>query len=174
MREKGWEERGPKAHSKNSDFGTPIIWKSLVVFQMKNSLLGWLEGACTHTHTHTFAQILGRDMRKHLKAIRIVRFYIAAIGRRFDHDSWFETSRASFCNGASEALVLMVWNFSQLSRESKTKSYMQRRSDPNAPSPELSRTSWIRVLQQESRRLAVCVCAKNPSGNYVKLRKLIC
>ena len=22
MREKGWEERGPKAHSKNSDFGT--------------------------------------------------------------------------------------------------------------------------------------------------------
>ena len=25
MREKGWEERGPKAHSKNSDFGTPLI-----------------------------------------------------------------------------------------------------------------------------------------------------
>ena len=25
MREKGWEERGPKAHSKNSDLGTPII-----------------------------------------------------------------------------------------------------------------------------------------------------
>ena len=25
MREKGWEERGPKAHSKNSDFGTPVI-----------------------------------------------------------------------------------------------------------------------------------------------------
>ena len=25
MREKGWEERGPKAHSKNSDFGTPMI-----------------------------------------------------------------------------------------------------------------------------------------------------
>ena len=24
-REKGWEERGPKAHSKNSDFGTPLI-----------------------------------------------------------------------------------------------------------------------------------------------------
>ena len=23
--EKGWEERGPKAHSKNSDFGTPLI-----------------------------------------------------------------------------------------------------------------------------------------------------
>ena len=23
--EKGWEERGPKAHSKNSDFGTPVI-----------------------------------------------------------------------------------------------------------------------------------------------------
>ena len=23
MRKKGWEERGPKAHSKNSDFGTP-------------------------------------------------------------------------------------------------------------------------------------------------------
>ena len=26
MREKGWEERGPKAHSKNSDFGTPVIY----------------------------------------------------------------------------------------------------------------------------------------------------
>ena len=25
MREKGWEEKGPKAHSKNSDFGTPLI-----------------------------------------------------------------------------------------------------------------------------------------------------
>ena len=25
MREKGWEERGPKAHSKKSDFGTPLI-----------------------------------------------------------------------------------------------------------------------------------------------------
>ena len=25
MRAKGWEERGPKAHSKNSDFGTPLI-----------------------------------------------------------------------------------------------------------------------------------------------------
>ena len=25
MREKRWEERGPKAHSKNSDFGTPLI-----------------------------------------------------------------------------------------------------------------------------------------------------
>ena len=25
MREKGWEERGPKAHSKNSDFSTPLI-----------------------------------------------------------------------------------------------------------------------------------------------------
>ena len=25
MREKGWEERGPKAHLKNSDFGTPTI-----------------------------------------------------------------------------------------------------------------------------------------------------
>ena len=25
MREKGGEERGPKAHSKNSDFGTPVI-----------------------------------------------------------------------------------------------------------------------------------------------------
>ena len=25
MREKGLEERGPKAHSKNSDFGTPMI-----------------------------------------------------------------------------------------------------------------------------------------------------
>ena len=23
--EKGWEERGPKAHSKNSDFSTPLI-----------------------------------------------------------------------------------------------------------------------------------------------------
>ena len=29
MREKLWEERGPKAHSKNSDFGTPLI---LVLF----------------------------------------------------------------------------------------------------------------------------------------------
>ena len=26
MREKGWEERGPKARSKNSDFGTPMIF----------------------------------------------------------------------------------------------------------------------------------------------------
>ena len=26
MREKGWEERGPKAHSKNSDFSTPLIF----------------------------------------------------------------------------------------------------------------------------------------------------
>ena len=25
MREKGWEERGPKAQSKNSDFGTLLI-----------------------------------------------------------------------------------------------------------------------------------------------------
>ena len=25
MSEEGWEERGPKAHSKNSDFGTPLI-----------------------------------------------------------------------------------------------------------------------------------------------------
>ena len=25
MRDKGWEERGPKAHSKNSDFGTSMI-----------------------------------------------------------------------------------------------------------------------------------------------------
>ena len=25
MREKGWEERGPKAHLKNSDFGIPLI-----------------------------------------------------------------------------------------------------------------------------------------------------
>ena len=25
MREKGWEERGPKAHSQNSDFGTAVI-----------------------------------------------------------------------------------------------------------------------------------------------------
>ena len=25
MREKGWEKRGPKAHSKNADFGTPLI-----------------------------------------------------------------------------------------------------------------------------------------------------
>ena len=26
MRGKGWEERGPKTHSKNSDFRTPLIW----------------------------------------------------------------------------------------------------------------------------------------------------
>ena len=26
MRETGWEERGPKAHPKNSDFGTLVIW----------------------------------------------------------------------------------------------------------------------------------------------------
>ena len=25
MREKGWEERRPKAHSKISDFGTPLV-----------------------------------------------------------------------------------------------------------------------------------------------------
>ena len=25
MRAKGWEERGPKPHSKNSDFSTPLI-----------------------------------------------------------------------------------------------------------------------------------------------------
>ena len=28
MREEGWEERGLKAHSKNSDFGTPMIYAS--------------------------------------------------------------------------------------------------------------------------------------------------
>ena len=26
MRGKGWEERGPEKHSKNSDFGTPLIY----------------------------------------------------------------------------------------------------------------------------------------------------
>ena len=26
VREKGWEERGPKAPSKNSEFGTPMIY----------------------------------------------------------------------------------------------------------------------------------------------------
>ena len=26
IRERGWEERAPKAHFKNSDFGTPMIW----------------------------------------------------------------------------------------------------------------------------------------------------
>ena len=26
MREKGWEERGPEAHSKNSEFGTSMIY----------------------------------------------------------------------------------------------------------------------------------------------------
>ena len=25
MKEKGWEGRGPKAHSKNSDFDTPMV-----------------------------------------------------------------------------------------------------------------------------------------------------
>ena len=34
MREKGWGERGPKAHSKNSDFGTPMIRYSLVAFRI--------------------------------------------------------------------------------------------------------------------------------------------
>ena len=29
MREKGWEERGPKALPKNSDFGTPLIPEGL-------------------------------------------------------------------------------------------------------------------------------------------------
>ena len=33
MREKWWEERGPKAHLKNSDFGTLMIMYSLVNFQ---------------------------------------------------------------------------------------------------------------------------------------------
>ena len=35
MREKGREERGPKAHSKNSEFGTPLIGYSLVAFQLQ-------------------------------------------------------------------------------------------------------------------------------------------
>ena len=39
MREKGWEERGPKSHSKNSDFGTPLI---LVLFSGL-PLLSYLE-----------------------------------------------------------------------------------------------------------------------------------
>ena len=34
MREKGWEERGEKADSKNSDFGTPMIRYSLVALQL--------------------------------------------------------------------------------------------------------------------------------------------
>ena len=29
MRENGWEERGPKAHSRNSDLGTPMILGTL-------------------------------------------------------------------------------------------------------------------------------------------------
>ena len=29
MREKGWEERAPKAHSKNSDFVVPPIFGTL-------------------------------------------------------------------------------------------------------------------------------------------------
>ena len=33
MKEKGWEESGPKAHSKNSVFGIPMIRYSLVAFQ---------------------------------------------------------------------------------------------------------------------------------------------
>ena len=34
MSEKGWEERGPKAHLKSSDFGTPWFRYSLVAFQL--------------------------------------------------------------------------------------------------------------------------------------------
>ena len=40
MREKGWEERGPKAHSKNSDFGTPYDLGTLLVsFQLRTPVL---------------------------------------------------------------------------------------------------------------------------------------
>ena len=37
MREEGWEERGPKAHSKNSDFGTLLI---LVLFSSEPFAMG--------------------------------------------------------------------------------------------------------------------------------------
>ena len=39
MRGKGWEERGPKAHSKNSknsDFGTPLIICTLSISGLPN------------------------------------------------------------------------------------------------------------------------------------------
>ena len=42
MKEKGREERGPKAHSKNSDFGPPLIY---VLFS----------GLPTYTYTRKFA-----------------------------------------------------------------------------------------------------------------------
>ena len=38
MKEKGWEESGPKAHSKNSDFGTHMIQ---VLFSGLPSILFW-------------------------------------------------------------------------------------------------------------------------------------
>ena len=40
MREKGWEERGPKAHPKNSDFGTPLIYVLFSGFSNKNGSYG--------------------------------------------------------------------------------------------------------------------------------------
>ena len=40
MREKGWEERGPKARSKNSDFGTPMI--QVLFSGLPLNLLNWV------------------------------------------------------------------------------------------------------------------------------------
>ena len=34
MREKGWEERGPKAHSRNLDFGTPAIHQERIAHEV--------------------------------------------------------------------------------------------------------------------------------------------
>ena len=53
MREKGWEESGPKASSKNSDFGTPMILRySLVAFQLSRAIGFWASqcgGTCCDT-----------------------------------------------------------------------------------------------------------------------------
>ena len=40
MSEKGWEERGPKAQSKNSDFGTPMIQNTKIDFLVLDTA-GW-------------------------------------------------------------------------------------------------------------------------------------
>ena len=44
-REKGWEERAPKAHSKNSDFGTPMLQ---VLFDGLPNKTSVHRGECRH------------------------------------------------------------------------------------------------------------------------------
>ena len=45
MKGKGWEERGPKAYSKNSDLGCPLIGYSLVALK-NNARIGGAQQHC--------------------------------------------------------------------------------------------------------------------------------